>query len=452
MGTNKYMSLTKEDLLDKIREFYEENGKVPSSKEIKNPTSIVYYNRFETNKWNEILTLAGLFPVHEKGYSKEYLIEKLIEFTKKLGKIPTRQDFKNYNVSPCHDVYYKKFGSFEMALNEAGIKKFIPTEKRIENSKALIKKLGEALGRYPTVQEYDSQWDSNNALCRRDLDRKLNSKYNDICKEIIPNLKANIVHNGYNKDDIIKDILSCVKKSFPIIPTYSEYLELSGYGYTYRTILKFCGITYNEILKELGYIPRGTTTIRRSKDQMIYDFIKLYKELERIPTADEINSCKYCASHPTYASHFGGIEDICLICDIEYIPNENNGFGYITKDKNGDYCKSHAESVITNYFIDNAITYDKEYDYFKIPNFSKKDKRKLDWRIIYNDKVFYVEYFGCYTNSKNAKMQKSYVQKADKKVRDFKNNGLLDQCIFIYPKEYHTKTLEEIFNPYLERE
>lgn len=452
MGTNKYMSLTKEDLLDKIREFYEENGKVPHSKEIKNPTSIVYYDRFGTNKWNEILILAGLSPVHENGYSKEVLIEKLISYCDKLGKIPTRDDFKTYGFSPGHGLYASYFGSYELALEVAGVKEYISWNEKSKNSEKMIIELGEKLQRFPTVAEYESQCKDRNALERRKMEKFYGKKYNDICKQLLPDFRPNAVFNEYTCEMIIQDILDCIKKSLPIVPTFDEYCELSNNPYSQNTIKKFCEKTYIEIINELGYKSRGTTTRQKTKEEMINDFIKLYKELGRIPVTEEINGCEYCVSSPTYSVHFGGIEDICIACDIEYVANENNGFGFIVKDKNGDYCKSYAESVFTNYFIDNGIKYEKEYNYNKIPNFDEKDRRSLDWMIEYNGKVFYVEYFGCYTNTKNTSMNKGYVQKANKKVKDFKEKGLFDSCIFIYPKEYTTKTPKEIFKPYFERE
>jgi len=105
------------------------------------------------------------------------------------------------------------------------------------------------------------------------------------------------------------------------------------------------------------------------------------------------------------------------------------------------------ECIITNYYIDNNITYEKEPSY---SDFIENDTRRLDWKLIINNKFFYVEYAGMYyPNKMYSHINEKYVNKIDSKIKDLKDVGRYEECLFIFPEDIKTKTLKEIFEPFL---
>lgn len=69
-------------------------------------------------------------------YSKEYLVDVLIQLHTKTGKVPTKRMLNSINGLPSEMAYRKQFGSWGNALKEAGFEptKPYPSKKAIENS------------------------------------------------------------------------------------------------------------------------------------------------------------------------------------------------------------------------------------------------------------------------------------------------------------------------------
>lgn len=149
--------ISKDELLEKIKDYYNNNGKSPTSTIMRNPSSIIYYKVFGTQKWNEILTIAGL-PINHKNYYSDYegyhTIKTLYD---QLGKLPTRQDLHDYNCVPTYEYYYKKFGTLKNAYYNYGlIEKPLSDDERIQISINELEKMANILNRCPTVAEYEA--------------------------------------------------------------------------------------------------------------------------------------------------------------------------------------------------------------------------------------------------------------------------------------------------------
>ena len=118
---------------------------------------------------------------------------------------------------------------------------------------------------------------------------------------------------------------------------------------------------------------------------------------------------------------------------------ENTGiYGRVCYSKNGDRCLSTGEKIITDFFIDNNIRYEKEVPY---KNFVKTNIRYVaDWKI--SDGVM-VEYFGFIKSSKTSKIVVSYLKKTKRKIFFCKKNNI--KLIPIYPNDVNLETLEKMF-------
>ena len=115
---------TNEELLNFLVVFYEDNGRVPGQKDFTNnpeyPHFSIYHVRF--GSWNEALKLAKLSVGNRsKIYTSEELLNFLVVFREKNGRVPVAKDFMNNPEYPSISTYYRRFGSFCNALKLVGM-------------------------------------------------------------------------------------------------------------------------------------------------------------------------------------------------------------------------------------------------------------------------------------------------------------------------------------------
>lgn len=315
-------------------------------------------------------------------------------------------------------------------------------QERINIALDELIKLADKLDKCPTVAEYESI--KHLGYRRRDLEKNLNMKYNDICKKYIPKYKVNSDRN-ISKESIFENIKRMITENGGVM-TFDEMKE-KGLPYSYSLFESKCNMTFNQIISYLGYDPVGTTTISRSKEIMLSDFYNLFLELGRVPYAQDLNKATM-ANRDTYMRIFGSTENICKLLDIDYVQHyKGTGAGKQCLDNNGGKCRSYMECVITNFFIDNDIAYIKEALYKEL---IQNDTRRFDWKLTIDDKIYYVEYAGIYyPNKMYSGFNKNYVNKIDGKIKDLKDGGNYDKCLFIFPEDIKTKSLKEIFESFL---
>lgn len=440
------LKFTKEQLIHMLQEASKQLGKSPTSNNISTiegmPSSQYFYTFFKTNSWNEILNIAGLEYNHFEGYTDEYCLNQLKLYYQELGKIPTRDDFEANNWRPCHGMYAEKFESYENACYLAGIgDKPLTEQERIQISISELINLANKLNRCPTVEEFESIEDRG--YSRRDLEKHLELKYNDICRKYIPQYEVNVNHD-YTKEYMTNGLIR-IYNTLGRAPMFEELADFN-FNHDFNCIVKhFEADTYNGVIEELGWTPSYSTTKMKSKEQMLSEFKEYCEELQRIPYVEELNTNGKTATYTTYIKHFGNMENLCKLANIDFEKYYLPCLGFrITFDKNGDICRSLAELEISNFLIDNNIKYYKEVYYKELlPN--QSDKRRFDWKIEHNDKSYYIEYAGLYDNG-NKNIAKDYNDKIHKKIEDLVNHGVIDKCYFIYPENIKKRTLKDIFN------
>lgn len=120
---NRHTSCTDEELLNYLKQFYEENGRTPEqnefSKDNKYPHYNTYFNRF--GSWNKAIEIAGLDINYHASYTDEELLNYLKQFYNETGKAPTETDFKNNKKYPSYGAYKKHFGGWQKALQLVGL-------------------------------------------------------------------------------------------------------------------------------------------------------------------------------------------------------------------------------------------------------------------------------------------------------------------------------------------
>jgi len=427
---------TKEDIINNVKELYKINNRSPYNYELKYSISSIY-KYWDT--YNDLLLECEL-DVNRKIHNlktKEDGIKFLQNLSKELNKIPTTNDItKHTNVNK--DWFAGIFGNFKIALYESGLiykNLTISNEDRIKLSIEGLVNLYNKLGRCPKVNEYDKYAKENCLFSRRVLENQINLKYNDICMKYLK--EANQYHK--TKEQLLfeleqlKNKLGRTPLSIELKPE-NNISSLSQYMDTFN-------MTYNQLIKSLGWELSGHEFTLKNDIELLNDFYFLYLELGRVPTTYEIDADKTIASYPCYKDRIGSIEQICKRLNIKY--NKVFRSGTICYDKLGRLCKSLPEKDISNYMIDNNIKHHKEYHYADILN-NEKDNRRCDWILFINNKIYYVEYFGIWRNS-HSKLVNDYKKKAKRKIKDLYKAGLIEQCIFIFPKDLKRKSLDDIF-------
>ena len=138
---------TKEELLEKLRNFYDEYGRTPSREDLKEnkdfPSYGAYYRYF--GSFNIAKREADI-PIHpsSKTYTKEELLEMLRTFYENYGRTPTEKDLRECDYLAGEPTFRRHFGSFNEAKKEAGIPIYEFTSK-LDSSGDLIKEWAEEM-------------------------------------------------------------------------------------------------------------------------------------------------------------------------------------------------------------------------------------------------------------------------------------------------------------------
>ena len=447
---NQYKEWTKEEIIKAIQNFYNENGKTPRSNEFLSKNGLPSYAHtrkiLNCTLIEDIFSLCNLERTEAivgGKIDKQFGLNKLIEYTNILGRIPTREDFSDNNWTPWHGWYNDNFESFENACYLVGlVEKPLTDEERIDISINELIKIANKLNKCPTVAEYE--FIVHRGFSRRELERRLGIKYNNICKIHIPQYSLN--HDmDIPKEIIFEHMRDMLSKNGGAM-TYDQMKE-NGLPYSQTVFESKCNMSFNQIISYLDYTPVGSTTMVRTKEEMLRDFYDLFTKLKRIPYHNDMNNNASIASAGTYIRYFESIENVCKILNIDYKKYyKSNGAGKICFDKNGDICKSLEECNITNFYIENELIYEKQPKYSELI----KDNRKLfDWKLFVNGQWYYIEYAGMYSKTPRGSIGEKYKERLEGKIEVLRLNGHLEKCLFIYPEDVKTKTLKEIFEPFL---
>lgn len=455
MAVSKWSNCRNEELLQMIRNLSEKLGRTPCHKDMgtKNnmPSANLVFKKFNTRSWNQIIKLAELKAnretdkINDNNKKKNMYCDGLIALYNKLGRIPTSKEISEDKNCPYVDWIFDNYDGISNFYYQMNIIEHeLTIENRIKISIDELIKLANKLQRCPKAIEFDQI--EHDGLKRRALENNLNMKYNDICKKYISDYHVNNDKN-IPTENIVESIKTMYEQYGYILP-YNEYKKLK-YSYSYSIIYGRFNKTYGELVGSLGYKMHGTTTKQKDEEEMLDDFLKLFKKLHRIPLAEEFTYENNVSSYRTYIKKFKSIKNVCDILQIDWdLYNLRYGGGRILFDKNNEMCRSLPELEITNFLIDNKIKYEKEVLYTTIleSENNRKTSRRLDWVIECNNNKYYVEYFGMYTSQNNSKIIQRYIKKARKKIKDLYKAGLINNCIFIFPDDLKRNKNDDSMN------
>ena len=439
---------TKDELLQILINFCREYNKIPIYSYFNNtiPNSKVFLNH-----WNScddlLLDLKQYLPNFNKEiddilykFTKEEMINRLKLYYKETGTIPTCNTMKNKDYMPSYHTYLKKFGDFKTALLEADLYKYVKNRKNLEKRYYtdedllnLLKDYIETNNIIPSARKID---DDFNMPCFRTYEDRFGSYFNVLdnlgyLDQYIINNPAlknwsneEMLNNVYvlylelNRTPIFSDIDSC-----NYIPNFSTYINRFG---TLRNVLNLANIPYQKRKHEM------------SDEEIINYWYILKNKLNRIPTIEDMKNdflhleqifYSYNKRWSSYTDFLIELNEFNNLANSKY----RNRIYFTSK---GIKCLSYDEYLITDWLEINNINFIKEVYYKNILQ-NDNTNRRIDWIILHNNKLHYIEYFGLIH-------EKEYKQRAFKKIEDFKKNNM--KLIEIYPNDMRKKTLEEIFS------
>ena len=168
-----------QDMLFKYKRACEEYGHTLTSREItklsKMNKEYIYSTEAYTTHFgsmHELQVLCGLDKTTPgRGADRQELIEKLQWLGNELGRRPTQTDLKYYKNMPSDNTYLNEFGSFKIALNEAGFEK-----RKIFRTKNGIKlRSWYELKLAQVFESYDIEYD--NEIMYKDIIHNFDRKY-----------------------------------------------------------------------------------------------------------------------------------------------------------------------------------------------------------------------------------------------------------------------------------
>ncbi|MEK4245295.1 hypothetical protein MKZ20_08120 [Psychrobacillus sp. FSL K6-2684] len=400
-------------LAEKFSEWVKLHGRLPKRDELKTcegyPSSYQYFKILKLTKWNEVLSYFGYIPKVKRWTNDE------VSYLK-----------KNWNVLLDVDLAKKlnrSVTSIEYMRNELGLLRQSKKQPWEQWEKEFLKE-----NFYEAVQSdiekilSHRKWETIRSYATKML--KLKRKN--------PNYK----YQSTNGKRICKDC----KKEYPESSSY--FYKDGDIGFRTR-----CITCYNAEQEKLAR-NKGIYTRKLKKEKFEEGYARC-------------SSCKCFKSISLFNNYDKGMKLIrryCIDCERNYmhtyhlksIYGENYREVYIEKnqrlfDIRGQKWDSEIEKDITNWLIINKFTYQSGPNY-KVVFENDTSKRRFDWELNLENKIYHVEYFGLWDiNSKNNIIIK-YVNKAKKKINKLYRNRENFNFIIIFPCDIKNKKFSEIFS------
>lgn len=253
---------TKEDCIIAIQDFYKENNRIPTQNEFKKTSKYPHCDTVRRlfNSWNNAIIASG-FEVNKKiGYTKKDCINAIQDFYIKNQRAPKARDFNNINDYPGHNTVRRLFGSWNAAIEEAGLsinrKSFYTKEECIK----AIQNFYDENSRLPISTDFENNKNYPSDSAVRNLFGSWNKGLSEAGFTIFNHTKESCIEsikNFYNEN-----------KRIPLANDFRENLKYPNV----KTVQKLCG-SWNNAIEEAGFIPVYSNQFGnriKAKDGVLY--------------------------------------------------------------------------------------------------------------------------------------------------------------------------------------
>ncbi len=430
MGRITHNDFTEEELLNPLKEFYNNHGRRPYQKDFKKktPSTTMIVSRFGT--WLNAIEKANISVglLRQTDYTREYMLECLHKYYKENQKIPTTRGLMSQGYPNTH-AYIKHFGSFKNALIESGL--FDLREDKHQFCKEYTKEeLLESLKEYmkdktriPTMDVLKSELSPSIST----YDKRFNGAYNAF-KIIGFDIDKQIEQDCKDKEQDMIDKYKKLEKMLGKTPSSRDieyYSQKYSYGYAMKTYEAHFGSLYN-LQMLCGFTP---TVIGRnkSKEDLINDIHWLYKELGRVPSQNDLFYFDNVASTRKYIDVFGSWNN--AIEKAGLTPNSKTYYS-----NGGIECLSYYEMIFTNMLEEYCFDFSKEDMYNEFMDTDRKFR--FDFTINLSGEKYFIEIFGI-------EHRDEYHERTKTKIELCRKNNI--PLIAIYPKEIRSCKTEDLY-------
>jgi len=243
--------------------------------------------------------------MQQKKYTNEHIIQTLQECYHSVGKI-SQNIYTQRGYKPSVDVIFRRFGSWNQALKEAGI----PVKERKEKKDKVLK-VGKFSNEY-IIQQLKSCYEKHGKIsmslynkegflpARTTIVRQFGSWNNAI---EAAGLKAfTSSEKQFSKEEIYEQLRACYKENNNSI-SIGKY-KLSGRVPTITTILKYFG-SWNDAIEAAGLKANGLTTVIYSDEDYITSLRTCYIQNNNYITSPLYRKQRYHPGLKSILRRFG---------------------------------------------------------------------------------------------------------------------------------------------------
>lgn len=164
---NVRFDITKEELIEALQEFAEECGRTPSSDMMTDdgPFGANTYLRY-FGSWNEALQEAGLTVELPRDIDREDLTEEVRRLADELDRTPTQRDMSEHGAYTI-DPYIDRWGTWNELLEDLGYEENHREDITDEELIEYLEELGDELGFPPTYEGFQDYGDYAAATYQR---------------------------------------------------------------------------------------------------------------------------------------------------------------------------------------------------------------------------------------------------------------------------------------------
>lgn len=422
-----------EQVVSMIKEFTNEYNRFPFHVDFKPSNKLYSYDKtcdiLKTYNKNldDVATELGFTRItRNQGY--EYWFDKLLDVVKEHKTIKYRE-FSKYGLpsarwflNHCPNKNVKNYNDF--LEKELRIKVHYGISK--ESAEKIILKMAKKYNRPLMYDDFaNNSEDEVNISAINKYWGTMNKMKEELGLEII---QEDMISKSKTKEELLYDLEKLIKElgRLPLAKEIDE-CEYTNSSCNYHKY--FGGI--NNAFIQLGYIPNKKSISLNMTNQDIINIYKEFIEDNNVTPSYAYAQDIYILPSPITVIRRFGCTWNEFISMLGYEPNDATYNKSYAKD--GTLCNSTGEVVIHNYLLELDINNLNKETYYKdiLDDKNLQEKagfKRLDWTFEYNNKTYYVEYFGMMG-------YKRYNERHDFKINLITKDNKLDRFIAIYPKD-----------------
>lgn len=319
------MSESPDDLIAALQDLAARIGKTPSVSELKedDQTPSRYQYRKEFGTWNKAIEAAGLEKNQAYAYGTDQLLDELARLTRTLGRVPSEGDMDE-NGAYSAAAYRNHFDDWNAALEELDLRDERERPRDAPTERELVDYLREVANYHGVARTAQ--------LSKRDLPdggysytiyrNRFGSWHEALAAAGLP-----FPDQGYDRDDIIEaiqDVGSIVDK-YPgeAAPTHAEFLE---HGTMSTDPIKRVYGTWEDAVIDAGFDPHTGGGRPEGSNEYTTGFLlselrRVADELHRAPTHNEFSE-RSDLDWKTLAHRFGSWDRAIRM--IGYLPSRKS--------------------------------------------------------------------------------------------------------------------------------